>query len=64
MEGNRRLLRIIEESNWPIHNHATTSSGQASEHAFMVNLRQEIANQMWEDRKTTMLPNLLLFFLL
>lgn len=42
---------IIEESNWPIHNHATTSSGQASEHAFMVNLRQEIANQMWEDRQ-------------
>lgn len=42
---------IIEESNWPIHNHATTSSGQASEHAFMVNLRHEIANQMWEDRQ-------------
>jgi hypothetical protein len=35
---------IIEECNWPIHNHATTSSGQVIEHAFMVNLRQEIAN--------------------
>ena len=43
---------IIPESNWvPNYNYATTSSGQASEHAFMVNLRQEIASQMWVDRQ-------------
>jgi hypothetical protein len=42
---------IIEESNnEPNHSHAT-SFGQASEHAFMVNLRQQIADQMWQDRQ-------------
>jgi hypothetical protein len=40
---------IIQESNWPIQQHSTSSSGQASEHAFIVNFRQQIANQMWED---------------
>jgi hypothetical protein len=31
---------IIEESNgWLNHSHAISSSGQASEHVFMVNLR-------------------------
>jgi hypothetical protein len=40
---------IIEESNdWPNRSHATSSSSQASENAFMVNLRQEIADQMWQ----------------
>lgn len=40
----------IPEDEWvPNINHATTTSGQASEHAHMVNFRQEIANQMWED---------------
>jgi hypothetical protein len=43
---------IIEKSNdWPNHSHDTSSSGQASEHVFMVNLRQEIADQMWQDRQ-------------
>jgi hypothetical protein len=40
---------IIQESDWPIHNHASSSSGQASEHALMVNFRQQIADQMWQD---------------
>ncbi|KAL6842579.1 hypothetical protein ACP4OV_027423 [Aristida adscensionis] len=42
---------IIEEPTWPIHTHATTSAGQAVEHAYMVNLRQQIADQMWQDRQ-------------
>src|SRR6266498_3476281 len=43
---------IIPESNFmPPHNFASTSSGQASEHAFMVNFRQDIANQMWADHQ-------------
>jgi hypothetical protein len=40
---------IIQESNWSIQQHSTSSSGKASEHAFLVNFRQQIANQMWED---------------
>jgi hypothetical protein len=40
---------IIQESDWPIHNHASSSAGQASEHALMVNFRQQIADQMWQD---------------
>jgi hypothetical protein len=43
---------IIEKSNdWPNHSHATSSSGQASEHTFMINLRQEIVDQMWQNRQ-------------
>jgi hypothetical protein len=42
---------IIQESDWPIHTHASSSSGQASEHALMINFRQQIADQMWEDRQ-------------
>ncbi|XP_025813055.1 uncharacterized protein LOC112890368 [Panicum hallii] len=30
-------------------NHHTSSHGQAAEHAFMVNFKQELANAMWED---------------
>jgi hypothetical protein len=41
---------IIPEDAWVANiNHATTTSGQASEHTQMVNFRQGIANQMWED---------------
>ena len=43
---------ILPENNFmPIHTHATSSSGQVTEHAFMVNFRQEIANHMWEDHQ-------------
>ena len=43
---------IMPEHNWiPTYNHASSSSGQAREHAFMVNFRQQIANHMWEDRQ-------------
>ena len=40
---------IIQDSNWPNQNHSTSSASQATEHAFMVNFRQEIADQMWAD---------------
>ncbi|KAL6880682.1 hypothetical protein ACP4OV_012247 [Aristida adscensionis] len=44
---------MIEDSNWmpppPSHVHATSTSGQANEYAFMVNFRQELAYQMWQD---------------
>ncbi|XP_022683860.1 putative nuclease HARBI1 [Setaria italica] len=42
---------FMEENNLPSYNHATTYSGQASEHTEMVNFRQSIANQMWADRQ-------------
>ncbi|WVZ50996.1 hypothetical protein U9M48_002190 [Paspalum notatum var. saurae] len=42
---------IIKESNWQSHTHATTSRGQANEHAATVTFRQQIANQMWQDRQ-------------
>jgi hypothetical protein len=42
---------IIEENDLPSYNHATTRSGQASEHAEMVNFRQSLADQMWTDRQ-------------
>jgi hypothetical protein len=37
-----------ENDEVPNITHSTSSHGQASEHAFMVNFRQEIANAMWE----------------
>jgi hypothetical protein len=41
---------IIPDASWvPNHNYASSSSGQATEHTFMVNFRQDIANQMWAD---------------
>jgi hypothetical protein len=46
---------IIPEYAWVANiNHDTTTSGQASEHTQMVNFRQGIANQMWEDRENYM----------
>jgi hypothetical protein len=43
---------IILDASWvPNHNYASLSSGQATEHTFMVNFRQNIANQMWADRR-------------
>ena len=42
---------IIPEDEWtPNIQHASTSSGQAQELLYMTNFRQEIADQMWEDR--------------
>jgi hypothetical protein len=41
---------IIPDASWvPNHNYASSLSGQATEHTFMVNFRQDIANQMWAD---------------
>jgi hypothetical protein len=43
---------IIPDASWvPNQNYASTSSGQATEHTFMVNFRQDIANQMWADHQ-------------
>ncbi|XBJ05571.1 hypothetical protein VPH35_024328 [Triticum aestivum] len=43
---------IIPEDEWvPNITHASSSSGQAHEHAYMVNFRQGVADQMWEDRQ-------------
>ena len=42
---------IIPEDEWvPNINHASSSTGQAHEHAITVNFMQELADQMWEDR--------------
>ncbi|XP_071681217.1 protein ALP1-like [Lolium perenne] len=46
---------IIPEDEWtPNITHASTSSGQAQELAYMTNFRQELADQMWEDRQNYM----------
>jgi hypothetical protein len=43
---------IISDASWvPNQNYASSSSGQATEHIFMVNFKQDIANQMWVDRQ-------------
>jgi hypothetical protein len=43
---------IISDASWlPNQNYASSSSGQAIEHIFMVNFKQDIANQMWVDRQ-------------
>lgn len=43
---------IISEEEWIAnYNYATSRSGQASEHAYMVQFRQDTADQMWEDRQ-------------
>ena len=44
---------IILQEPEPVQNysHASSSSGQATEHAFMVNFRQQIADAMWADRQ-------------
>jgi hypothetical protein len=40
---------IPENEELPIITHQRSSHGQAMEHAFMVNFRQEITNAMWEE---------------
>ncbi|XP_066319323.1 protein ALP1-like [Miscanthus floridulus] len=42
---------IIQDSNWPMQTHATSYTGQASEHAATVQFRQTIADQMWVDHQ-------------
>ncbi|XP_015611049.1 protein ALP1-like [Oryza sativa Japonica Group] len=43
---------IISEEEWIAnYNYATSRSGQASEHAYMVQFRQDTADQIWEDRQ-------------
>jgi hypothetical protein len=36
-DGGNKI--IIQENDWPIHNHSSSTASQASEHAFMVNFR-------------------------
>jgi hypothetical protein len=46
---------IIPEAEWiPNITHASTSYGQAQELAHMSNFRQELADQMWQDRENYM----------
>jgi hypothetical protein len=46
---------IIPEDEWtPNITHASTSSGQAQELAYMTTFRQELADQMWEERQNYM----------
>jgi hypothetical protein len=42
---------IPEDEELPTITHQTSTHGQATDHSFMVNFRQEIANTMWEDRE-------------
>jgi hypothetical protein len=42
---------IPEEEELPSITHQRSSHGQAAEHTFMVNFRQEIVNAMWKDRQ-------------
>jgi hypothetical protein len=42
---------IAENDDLPGIIHQTSTHGQATEHAFMVNFRQELANAMWQDRQ-------------
>jgi hypothetical protein len=49
-EGGDEFI-IHEDEAMPNITHQSSSHGQATEHAFMVHFRQEIANSMWEDRQ-------------
>jgi hypothetical protein len=42
---------IPEDEELPTITHQTSTHGQAMDHAFMVNFRQEIDNVMWKDRE-------------
>ena len=49
---------IIPEDEWvPNITHASSSSGQAHEHAYMVNFRQGVAEHIWADRQNYMEQN-------
>jgi hypothetical protein len=48
-DGGDEII-IPEDEEVPTISHERSSHGQAVEHAFMVNFRQEIANTMWQDR--------------
>jgi hypothetical protein len=49
-EGGDKFI-IHEDEAMPSITHQSSSHGQAIDHAFMVNFRQEIVNFMWEDRQ-------------
>jgi hypothetical protein len=51
IEDERDELIIPNDSWVPNQNYASSLSGQATEYTFMVNFRQDIANQMWSDRQ-------------
>jgi hypothetical protein len=42
---------FVEDITLPTYDHATTRTGQAHDHAAMVNFRQQLADQMWADRQ-------------
>ena len=43
---------IIQETNYiPNHNYVDSSSGQASEHQYMINFRHGIVIAMWQDHQ-------------
>lgn len=42
---------VTEFTDCPIYHHATNYTGQANEHAIMVDFRQGIADQMWADHQ-------------
>jgi hypothetical protein len=42
---------IPEDEELPTIAHQISTHGQATDHVFMVNFRQEIINAMWEDRE-------------
>jgi hypothetical protein len=51
----KRRESISYEAEWtPNITHASTSYGQAQELAHMSNFRQELADQMWQDRENYM----------
>jgi hypothetical protein len=49
-EGGGEFI-IHEDETMPTITHQSSSHGQATYHAFMVNFRQEIANSTQEDRQ-------------
>jgi len=42
---------FTEDVTLPTYSHASTRTGQANEHAAMVNFRQQLADQMWADKQ-------------
>ena len=48
-DGNDEFF--TEDVTLPTYSHASTRTGQANEHAAMVNFRQQLADQMWADRQ-------------
>lgn len=50
-DGGDELILLESDDTLPSITHQTSTHGQAQDHAFMVDFRQEIANAMWEDHQ-------------